>query len=418
MIGVRKHLVEANSSSWVAVEPGRILHWHGRIRQQQVDLVGVYQQALSFHNDEQKQTIMKYRKTVWNKLDKLLMALPFRTSIVLLGDLSLVLQPFGKVAGQGIHLGAEHLDQRQERDDVTQLLAKHRLSALNTWGKKKYTYKHPSGCSQIDYIFIRQQLADGKAKACCPLHAPVAGWRTAGHEVLIASLKISWRPWLQPKPCLQSKPQPAPLLSQVALMDKPQLVQLQQSIKQYHDVRPDRPPKPPMKTMQTEVLNVWRSLARARYRFNRNQAGRMFGAWQLALLKQKAQKEIRRLARTRKREQLLTILHSVEEAAQLGQARLQYQYIRMLAPTKSMGKICLRGAQGQLLDPEEESIQLRDYAEALFFSGPHFEPPELEPLPAEWLQRINGSGLSSRLQTARRCHRIKPPFRLGSSKEI
>ena len=383
MIGVRKNLVEANSSSWVAVEPGRILHWRGRIRQQQVDLVGVYQQALSFHSEEQKQGIMKYRKTVWNKLDKLLMALPFRTSIVLMGDLNLVLKPFGKVAGQGIYLGAEHLDQRQERDDVTQLLAKRRLSALNTWGKKQYTYKHPSGSSQIDYIFIRQQLADGRAKACCPQRAPIAGWRTAGHEVMIASLKISWRPWLQTTPRSQTVPQPAPLLSQITFMDKPQLAQLQQSIKQYHDVRPDKPPKPPMRSMQTEVLNVWRNLARARFRFNRNQTGRMFGAWQLALLKQKAQKEIRRLARMRKREQLLAILHSVEEAAKLGQARLQYQYIRMLAPAKSMGKICLRGDQGQLLDPEEESIQLRDYAKALF-SGPHFEPPELEPLPEEW----------------------------------
>ena len=53
MIGIRKTVFEPNSSSWADVEPGRILHWRGRIRQQQVDVVNLYQQALSYSSDEQ-----------------------------------------------------------------------------------------------------------------------------------------------------------------------------------------------------------------------------------------------------------------------------------------------------------------------------------------------------------------------------
>ena len=35
-------------------------------------------------------------------------------------------------------------------------------------GRKAYTYEHPQGRSQIDYIFVRRQIADARARDCQP----------------------------------------------------------------------------------------------------------------------------------------------------------------------------------------------------------------------------------------------------------
>ena len=75
------------------------------------------------------------------------------------------------------------------------MLHSHRLCALNTWGRKEPTYRHPSGKSQIDFILVRRALADGVAKRCAVWKTPLAGWRSSGHESLKASIKLHWKPW-------------------------------------------------------------------------------------------------------------------------------------------------------------------------------------------------------------------------------
>ena len=338
---------------------------------------------MSHNNEEQKQIIMQQRKQIWGQVDKTLASLPYRTSVVLMGDLSLVLHPYGKVAGQGIHAGAQHLDQKQERADVLQMLERHRLAALNTWGKKQYTYKHPSGCSQIDYVMVRQPLADKQAKTCGTVRAPIAGWRSSGHEILVATIRQSWRPWQQqPMPRPSSRPH-APPVEVVAAQRRPELSLLQAAVKQHHDVLTPKPPKPPLQNLHHEVLQVWKTLARERFRVNRGKIGRLFGAWHLALLKRRAHREVRRLARARKRVQILQILEQAEEAAQSNSTRTHYQYVRMLAPKRQSGRIHLRDSDGNLISPEQECLGLKKYAQGSF-TGPAFAPAEWEPLPSEW----------------------------------
>ncbi|CAE7939773.1 Pol, partial [Symbiodinium necroappetens] len=184
LLGIRKDLLAGDHHSWNEIVPGRLLHWRGHLGKQQVDLFNLYQHSLSYHNDDQKKTVMGHRKTLWQHLDKAIAALPFRTSIILMGDFNMVMQPHTKVAGFGIHSGNNVMDLRQERAEVMEMLERHRLTALNTWGRKTYTYKHPSGNSQIDYVVIRQQHADHGSKGCTTIQAPVAGWRTSGHEIL------------------------------------------------------------------------------------------------------------------------------------------------------------------------------------------------------------------------------------------
>ncbi|OLP92700.1 LINE-1 retrotransposable element ORF2 protein [Symbiodinium microadriaticum] len=166
LLGIRKTLLNGDYHSWNEIVPGRLLHWRGHLGKQQVDLFNLYQHSLSHHSDDQKKAVMGHRKGLWQKLDKAIGALPFRTSIILMGDFNMVMQPHPKVAGFGIHSGNSVLDLRQERAEVMEMLERHRLTVLNTWGRKTYTYKHPSGSSQIDYVVIRQQHADHVSKGC------------------------------------------------------------------------------------------------------------------------------------------------------------------------------------------------------------------------------------------------------------
>ena len=295
----------------------------------------------------------------------------------------MVMQPHPKVAGFGIHSGNSVLDLRQERAEVMEMLERHRLTVLNTWGRKTYTYKHPSGSSQIDYVVIRQQHADHVSKGCTTVKAPVAGWRTSGHEILQASIRQSWQPWKSENSPRKALSTTAPSLQKLQLDVQPSLGALQASLLQHHNVPSTKPPKPPLRNVDVEIRGIWRNLARARARFSRGPLSRLFGAWQLALLKCRARREIKRIARQRKRHQLLNVLELAESADAHHQSRDYYKYIRMIAPKTMSKKICLRDVNGQLQSPEQECQQLTSYVRSLF-SGTRFELPQQEPLPLEW----------------------------------
>ncbi|CAE7852282.1 unnamed protein product, partial [Symbiodinium necroappetens] len=227
LLGIRKDLLTGDHHSWNEIVPGRLLHWRGHLGKQQVDLFNLYQHSLSYHNDDQKKTVMGHRKTLWQQLDKAIAALPFRTSIILMGDFNMVMQPHTKVAGFGIHSGNNVMDLRQERAEVMEMLDRHRLTALNTWGRKTYTYKHPSGNSQIDYVVIRQQHADHGSKGCTTIQAPVAGWRTSGHEILQASIRQSWQPWKSESSPPKASSTTAPSQQKLRLDAQPSIGMLQ-----------------------------------------------------------------------------------------------------------------------------------------------------------------------------------------------
>ena len=170
LVGVRKDKVKPEDISWTELEPGRLLHWRCAYGKQQLDVVAVYQHALSHRTEEQRAKLMQQRKSLWNKLDKVLASLPFRTSIILAGDFNAVLNPSaGLTTGAGIHAGPKQSGIAEDRALLMRVLGSHRLTALNTWGKKHTTYHHPQGDSQIDYVLVRQQIADSKAKTCRPI---------------------------------------------------------------------------------------------------------------------------------------------------------------------------------------------------------------------------------------------------------
>ena len=68
----------------------------------------------------------------------------------------------------------------QERQMVMDILAKHRLTVLNSWGRKAVTYQHPSGNSQIDFLCIRQHSADKISRQAGPRQVDLALTDDAG----------------------------------------------------------------------------------------------------------------------------------------------------------------------------------------------------------------------------------------------
>eukprot|EP00439_Symbiodinium_sp_Y106_P051758 s5093_g6.t3 len=101
------------------------------------------------------------------------------------------------------------------------------------------------------------------------------------------------------------------------------------------------------------------------------------------MLKQKMKRELRALARGRRREALLQALDLTEQAYQAGDIRKHYQLIRRIAPRSYRRKICLRSEEGVMLSNEEECLALAKYAQKLF-SGVTVDVPELIALPQEW----------------------------------
>ena len=392
LIGVRQDLVDASTLKWQELHPGRMLHVRCTMQRQQLDVLGIYQHALAFVPKEQQLELMKQRRSLWTKLDKMLAGLPFRTSIFIMGDLNMVLQPMSEVAGPGIAPGNSVSWLVEEREHVMQLLQRHRLTALNTWRKSDCTYHHPGGNSQIDYIAVRKQMADMVAKRSSTVQAPVGAWRSSGHKPVTASVKLNWRPWSGRQSSKDDKRASCNTPSVQQVVSDPEstlnLEQLHLAIKKEWVQCTDAPSIPLRRNVDREVIQLWRHRTTRRSRQILQNADNyyvesIFEAWRRAMLKQKMKRELRALARGRRREALLQALDLTEQAYQAGDIRKHYQLIRRIAPRSYRRKICLRSEEGVMLSNEEECLALAKYAQKLF-SGVTVDVPELIALPQEW----------------------------------
>ena len=194
LIALKQDTFDHPEIRWQELIPGRLLHVRAHAGKQHLDMVGIYQHALPF-TGELLEDVMKKRAALWKAADKLIGAFPARASVIIGGDLNSALEPAPPFVGPGIHQGPDRPHLVEERRRIGEILQRHGLCALNSWSQKRYTYQHPSGRSQIDYVFIRRALADGAAKRASPINVPMAGWRSSGHQPIKASILWDWRPW-------------------------------------------------------------------------------------------------------------------------------------------------------------------------------------------------------------------------------
>ena len=144
-----------------------------------------------------------------------------------------------------------------------------------------------------------------------------------------------------------------------------------------------------MRSIDQEVLAVWRQHQYQRKHLLRHPPTESATAPapvdEAALEKaaKEARRNLRKITRSRKREQLLATLHAAEQAFDAKNMRTHYQLIKQLAPKSYRRKLCLRASNGALLSNEQECEWLQEYAKNLF-QDEHFSLPPLLPVDKNW----------------------------------
>ena len=376
LLGFRQSFCDCATLRWQTLVPGRLVQARCFAQGQHLDVLAVYQYALPFGDLELQKTLQK-RQALWTKMDGFLKALPVRSSVIVAGDFNSGLDSMTPFSGCGVMPHRSTAAIVAERKRVTGMLAQHQLCALNTWSRRKETYFHPAGKSQIDFILVRRALADAVARRCCPTPAPLAGWRSSGHHLLYAALPLRWRPW-RLSAIKRSKH------SGGKSTLNPNLAGIRLDVQSQATVAPPLGSKPGVRGLSGEIVAFWvarKQLATQRVRTMKDAFQR------LRLLSQlrKHHRELRRLARARKREQLLSILDMAEHAAERGDSRALFQCVRWLAPRRMGQTIRLRDSEGNVMHPGAECKMLADYAGDLFKARRTEDlcSPALQPLPVE-----------------------------------
>ncbi|CAE7531981.1 unnamed protein product, partial [Symbiodinium necroappetens] len=360
LLGIRRDFCSRETMRWQELIPGRLLHLRCFAKDlQHLDVIAVYQHALPFGADALNASLVK-RKAMWGKLDKLLGSLPVRSSVVLAGDFNSGLNTTADFAGFGIVPHSQQPAVVAERQELTAMLHSHRLCALNTWGRKEPTYKHPSGRSQIDFILVRRILADGAAKRCAVWRTPLAGWRSSGHESLKASIRLHWKPWT----LRGHRASPAALGGSCTPAGKA-IQELRNDLAQRPDVPAERVVRPALMGLNGELLQYWQAQRQLRTQSNRTFRD-IFARMRLFLQLRRRHRELKARARFQKRRQLLDILERAEGAAAKGDSKSLFQCGRLLAPRGGVRSLRLRDAQGNLMHPSAECRLLSQYAAELF----------------------------------------------------
>ncbi|CAE6920896.1 unnamed protein product [Symbiodinium sp. CCMP2592] len=374
MIGTREDMTKAEDIKWRVMIPGRLVHLRSVVGKQQMDVIGIYQTAVSHVSGEKQQELARQRNKLWHTMDNLLAGLPFRSSVVVLGDFNATLSPLSEVAGSGIVPGPRAPWLVQERSDIMQILRRHRLVVLNTWLRPTHTFHHPNGKSQIDYILIRKQLADQQARRCTVIAPPIAAWRSSGHKPLLASFRLNWKPWKasisNPKTTLVAVPH----IHNILAATVPSLEHLRSAVKQQLEVPTVKPRYPALSDVDPQIHTIWQEQQRRQAAVNPQAAD---AQEQMEASAKQARQELRKLARQRKRQRMLDTLEEAQLAFQAGDIRLHFQMIRKLAPKTYRRKLSLKSASGDLLSNAEECELLASYATDLFDDSEFVLPPLL-----------------------------------------
>ena len=383
MIGVRARFARADAINWQEQIPGRLLQMRCFSAGQHIDLVCAYQHAMGFGDSATLQRIYQRRRRFWKTLDELIASLPYRSQVVLGGDMNCSVTPLAKLVGTGILPGPQTEAAKQDRALLMQLLQAHQLCILNSWGRPTATYHHPKGRSQIDFIATRLPLADGCAKTCRPYESLLAGWRSAGHKPLIASLNPCWKPWARSRSVKDDAIRAAQQSLEYAEgMLRPLHVALQ-----FSSARPDPWPRMPQrKNVDQHIHGFWqlrRRVSKLRWRDVRG----VLLAWRLSARLKAAKRALDRRLRQAKRARVLAVLQQAEDAAAQKLAGGFYKYVKLLSPKTNAQRIRLRDAQGRLVDQRGECKILAEYAASLFKGHP-WTLPQLLPVQTELFSAV------------------------------
>ena len=152
LIGVRATLARTDTISWRELLPGRLMQMRCYCNQQHMDLVCAYQHAMGFGDATKLQSIYSKRRSFWRELDALMHSLPYRSHVIVGGDMNCSVEPFSRLVGFGVLHGPNTDSAKADRQHFMQIVKSHQLCILNSWGPKVATYRHPKGRSQMQLL--------------------------------------------------------------------------------------------------------------------------------------------------------------------------------------------------------------------------------------------------------------------------
>ena len=382
LTGIRESFATADTISWHEAIPGRLLQVRCFSGTQHLDLVNCYQHAMAYGTNEKLEALYGKRRGFWKALSKLLCSFPFRSQMIMGGDFNCSLETESRIAGFGVIQGSQVKQARQDRDLFMDVLRNCTLSALNTWPKKRSTYTHPRGSSQIDFILVRQQSADAGAKRAQPTQTVLAGWRSSGHSPLQASVPLIWQPWRGPAKTVPVTPDA--VHGQLGFCMENGVRQMYQQMLATQTARA-RAALPALEGSDGNILSLW-ALRKRLMCCSPCGVGGFFRAFREVTRFLRAKRELRKTIRSKKRQQLLDSLQLVEDAANRVTTTGMYEYVKLLCPKTRRQRIRLRSEDGSLVTKQQECEMLAEHAGGLWKSKrPQPELPPLLPIAGEIL---------------------------------
>ena len=164
LIMIAKWLCPSSNLRWIESVPGRLVHMQLRIQPRPLDFVACYQFCFAPTHAR-----LQERKRWWDQFSALVGNIPNRHVLTIAGDFNCSLPaapphtgPAEFHWGHGRSVGTQHRD----HDVFLNLVRTLNLNALNSWDPKLGpTYIKDQTCSRLDYILVRQHMADGVARA-------------------------------------------------------------------------------------------------------------------------------------------------------------------------------------------------------------------------------------------------------------
>ena len=300
-----------------------------------------------------------------------------------------------------------------DRRHLANLVTTHRLTALNTWSRlsRAFTYEHENAQSQIDFFFAREAQIDGLARQAKLDHCfHLLRWRGGArhHPIAVSVPAIHYQtapsrltdtltraPRYQiDQPLERITAFQAALATQLDTANTPDALDQALQHAATHLIPAKAAPRGAsvaervqgtVKDMwylrraaqqhAADVLRPFTVVAQAQHWRRTGERlwfslAQLFAAWrhQAAFLRQ--HDVLRRQGRRAKRDMLNDQLQQAWDADRQGDKSAIWQVIRRLAPKTAKTRVQLRGPQGELLTPQEETDRFVAYCQKVYHAPP------------------------------------------------
>ena len=379
---IRKDLCKSTQIKFQHVVPGRLLLVRFPMGQTFLNLINVYQ--IFVQHPDKEDSLQFQRSQLLHHLDCLIQSIPRRHLLLISGDFNGRLRPTGSLVGRAVGQSSA-----PEDEELHAVIECHDLCVVNTWGSGQTHSNNFAGrTSMIDFVMIRREHADNRAKQVFFLHAhPLHPPRPSFHIPMVTSFTSFWRCWASPAGRSQcQRPDVDQFLADVAVQApryKRYLHLLDQALKQgdpcdldldevvskvakqlYPGMTHDTPPSL-QAALAAHVQTGWTLWSRL-HRLRGSSLRVMFRGWSIAAKLLRHRKLHRKHHRQVRRARLAQLMQQASEAAKLGDQRALHKVIRLLAPKQTRVKLQLRNSSGYLMSDDEEALHIRQHMESLY----------------------------------------------------